>query len=175
MIIKKKKFFTREKILLLTALVFGLLALCMIFADCTYLVGESEHEGFSSEKVFLSGIEATFGKEGVVNFSVPNLICYILTLACIVLTLIKFCGKLKSRKLTYALFAMFLICSIMFYSSGALMVLAKDSNSKLAEALGVTISKNLAYGAIISGFLCLFSSLIMFYLASVQRTRKTRK
>lgn len=175
MIIKKKKFFTREKILLLLILVLELLSLLMIFADCTYLVGKSPIENFTSEKVYLSGLEATFGKKGAVKFSFANLLCYILTIAGIVLTLVMFCGKLKSRKPTYALFAILLVCSIMFFCSGAFMVLIKDRNLDLAASLGIKIQKNLAYGAIISGFCCLISSFVSLFIASTRRVYKKRK
>lgn len=174
MVNKKKIFFTGERVLLLSCIVMSLLALLFIFADCTYLVGSSNLTGFSSEKVYLSGIEATFGKTGVVDFSFANLFCYILLVLGIILLLIKFCGKLQGRSFDYILFVLLLVCSVMFFSSGALMVLAKDNNTALAASWGIKIMKNITYGAIISGMVCLISSFLMLYLASIKRTKKRK-
>lgn len=127
----------------------------MMFATCVSLGAKSENMTISFVPANFTGIEAVFGCEGSLKFSPLNLITYLLAIICLILLIIKACGVKKIKSLNIVLTTLLAITGIMFFLSGAFLV-----RESLPTIKGLTITKNIETGAIVSGIMCLIASIV---------------
>lgn len=143
----KKKSKKQSQLFELTALVFAVAAICMIFVAGVNYTGKY----FGSEASF-AGTEVVFGNDRGFGFSCMALVPYVLTLLGVVLLVLK---AFNVVDLEIFAFAVFVVTAVFFFLTASFVVISDEYLDKLIRAAG---DFKLGVGSILSGVFSAFAA-----------------
>jgi len=136
------------------ALLLGALAVAMIFAN---VCGIQNENNMAYE---LTGIQATFGYSEqtkllgtlyYTNFSILNLLVYVLLIAGVMLTILKMFKVIKSGTFDYVIVALFVVAGILYFMVPNFVVYGNDWSTAVNIALKAGGAKVVLAGGIVGG------------------------
>lgn len=147
----KKKSKNNSQLFNLSAVIFGVAAICMLFVVGVKYTGKY----FGSESS-LTGAEVVFGNDNGFGFSFMAMLPYVLTLAGVALLVLK---AFKVVDLEIIAFAAFVVAAVLFFLSASFVVIPDETLDKVVRAAG---DFTLGIGSVLAG---VFSAFAAFALA----------
>lgn len=144
---KKKKSKNEPQLFNLTAIIFGIAAICMIFVTAVKYTGK-----FLGSVNSLAGTAVVFGNDEALSFSFMALLPYILTLAGIALLVLK---AFKIIDLELIAFAAFVAAAVFFFLTPSFVVTVSD------EVFGAIGDFSLGIGSILAGVFSAFAAVTL--------------
>lgn len=156
---KKKSKSVNGNLLYLLAAVLGVVAVCMIFVTA-FVVKDS---GTGAMDATYTGLQTVFGYASddveYLLFSFMNLLPYVLVLAGVVLTALKFFGIVKSSLMDWVSAGLFVAGGVLFFFTANFTVLTEDYTNliKVANVIKTYVTTGLGAGPIVAGICSILS------------------